>query len=81
MGKALEGLAFINETSLNTKLVKTTGGAPIGARLCDHAPFSHWHTQTSIAMTENQGPWLKFDDEIPRYERFGPDDAFEDPGL
>ncbi len=46
MRKALERLCFIDETSLNTKLVKTTGWAPVGQRLIDHAPFGHWHTQT-----------------------------------
>ena len=46
MRKALERLIFIDETSLNTKLVKTTGWAPVGQRLIDHAPFGHWHTQT-----------------------------------
>ena len=32
--------------SLKTNLVKTTGWAPRGARLVDHAPFGHWNTQT-----------------------------------
>ena len=41
MRKALERLHFIDETSLNTKLVKTTGWAPIGQRLIDYAPFGH----------------------------------------
>lgn len=45
----LERLAFIDETSLKTNPVKTTGWAPVGARLVDHAPFGHWHTQTFIA--------------------------------
>ena len=48
MGKALERLVFIDETSLNTKLVKTTGWAPVGERLVDHAPFGNWNTQTFI---------------------------------
>lgn len=45
----LERLVFIDETSLNTDLVKTTGWAPVGQRLIDYAPFGHWHTQTFIA--------------------------------
>ena len=44
MRKALKRLIFIDETSLNTKLVKTTGWAPVGQRLIDYAPFGHWHT-------------------------------------
>ena len=28
--------------TLKTNLVKTTGWAPVGARLVDHAPFGHW---------------------------------------
>ena len=42
----LERLVFIDETSLKTSLVKTTGWALVGQRLIDHAPFGHWNTQT-----------------------------------
>jgi transposase len=55
MSRALERLVFIDETSLNTKLVKTTGWAPVGERLVDHAPFGHWHTQTFIASLRHDG--------------------------
>ena len=41
MRNLLERLAFIDETSLKTNLVKTTGWAPVGARLIGHAPFGH----------------------------------------
>ncbi len=61
MRKALERLVFIDETSLNTKLVKTTGWAPVGQRLIDYAPFGHWHTQTFIAALRCDGltaPWV-----------------------
>jgi transposase len=61
MRKALERLIFIDETSLNTKLVKTTGWAPVGQRLIDYAPFGHWHTQTFIAALRHDGltaPWV-----------------------
>ncbi len=61
MRKALERLVFIYETSLNTKLVKTTGWAPVGQRLIDYAPFGHWHTQTFIAALRCDGltaPWV-----------------------
>jgi len=37
----LERLVFIDETSLKTNLVKTTGRAPVGKRPIDHARFGH----------------------------------------
>ena len=49
MRKALDRLVFIDETSLKTNMVKTTGWAPVGDRLVDHAPFGRWRTQTFIA--------------------------------
>lgn len=61
MSNALPRLVFVDETSLNTKLVKTTGWAPVGDRLIDHAPFGHWHTQTFIAALRHDGltaPWV-----------------------
>ncbi len=61
MRKTLERLCFIDETSLNTKLVKTTGWAPVGQRLIEYAPFGHWHTQTFIAALRCDGltaPWV-----------------------
>ncbi|MFN0113801.1 MAG: IS630 family transposase [Paracoccaceae bacterium] len=61
MSNMLERLVFIDETSLKTNLVKTTGWAPVGQRLIDHAPFGHWHTQTFIAGLAQDGliaPWV-----------------------
>jgi transposase len=61
MRTALSRLVFIDETSLNTKLVKSTGWAPVGQRLVDFAPFGHWHTQTFIAGLRRDGltaPWV-----------------------
>ena len=61
MANMLERLVFIDETSLKTNLVKTTGWAPVGKRLVDHAPFGHWHTQTFIAGLGCDGmiaPWV-----------------------
>ena len=61
MANMLEKLIFIDETSLKTNLVKTTGWAPVGKRLIDHAPFGHWHTQTFIAGLGCDGliaPWV-----------------------
>jgi transposase len=59
--KMPERLVFIDETALKTNLVKTTGWAPIGQRLIDHAPFGHWHTQTFIAGIAHDrliAPWV-----------------------
>ena len=61
MANMLERLVFIDETSLKTNLVKTTGWSPVGVRLIDHAPFGHWHTQTFIAGLGCDGliaPWV-----------------------
>jgi hypothetical protein len=41
MARHLERLAFIHETPHKTSMVKTTGWAPRGQRLVDHAPFGH----------------------------------------
>jgi hypothetical protein len=48
MANHLERLVFIDETSVKTNMVKTTGWSPCGQRLVDHAPFGHWRTQTFI---------------------------------
>ena len=61
MSNALQRLVFIDETSLNTKLIKTTSWAPRGERLLDDAPFGHWHTQTFIAGLRHDrltAPWV-----------------------
>jgi transposase len=41
-------------------MVKTTGWAPVGDRLVDHAPFGHWRTQTFVAALRHDridAPW------------------------
>ena len=51
----------MDETSLKTNMAKTTGWAPCGARLVDHAPFGHWQTQTFIAALRHDrldAPWV-----------------------
>ena len=61
MANILERLFFIDETSLKTNLVKTTGWESVGKRLIDHAPFGHWHTQTFVAGLCHDGliaPWV-----------------------
>lgn len=61
MRSVLERLAFVDETSLNTKLIKTSGWAPVGERLIDYTPFGHWNTQTFIAALRQDGltaPWV-----------------------
>ncbi|WP_211235969.1 IS630 family transposase [Leisingera aquimarina] len=57
----LTRLGFIDETSLKTNMAKTTGWAPKGARLIDHAPFGHWNTQTFVAALRHDrldAPWV-----------------------
>jgi transposase len=61
MRNTLERMAFIDETSVKTNMVKTTGWAPVGARLPDHAPFGHWRTQTFVAALRHDrldAPWV-----------------------
>jgi transposase len=61
MAKHLERLVVLDETWLKTNMVKTTGWAPVGERLVDHAPFGHWNTQTFIAALRHDrldAPWI-----------------------
>ena len=42
-------------------MAKTTGWAPRGQRLVDHAPFGHWRTQTFIGALRHDrldAPWV-----------------------
>ena len=41
MANLLTRIGFIDETSVKTNMAKTTGWAPCGTRLIDHAPFGH----------------------------------------
>lgn len=61
MAEFLHRLAFIDETSLKSNMIKLTGWAPRGERLIDHAPFGHWNTQTFIAALRHDrldAPWV-----------------------
>ena len=61
MRDMLPRIGFIDETSLKTNMIKTTGWAPRGKRLVDHAPFGHWKTQTFIAALRHDrldAPWV-----------------------
>jgi len=54
-------LVFVDETSVNTKMVRLRGRCPRGERLYAEAPFGHWATQTFIVGLRCQGltaPWL-----------------------
>lgn len=61
MASHLERLAFIDETSVKTNMIKTSGWAPRGQRLVDHAPFGQWRTQTFIGALRHDrldAPWV-----------------------
>lgn len=61
MANLLPRIGFIDETSLKTNMVKTTGWSAKGARLTDHTPFGHWNTQTFIAALRHDrldAPWV-----------------------
>jgi len=54
-------LYFIDETSVNTKMVRPYGWGRKGERLIMDAPFGHWITQTFIAALRCDGlvsPWV-----------------------
>ena len=54
-------LIFIDETAINTKMVRLRGRSRRGTRLCAEAPFAHWLTQTFIAGLRCDGlvaPWI-----------------------
>jgi hypothetical protein len=54
-------LIFIDETSVNTKMVRLRGRARRGQRLKADAPFGRWGTQTFIAglrCGELTAPWI-----------------------
>ena len=61
MRNLLTRIGFIDETSVKTDMAKTTGWAPRGQRLVDHAPFGSWQTQTFIAALRHDrldAPWV-----------------------
>jgi transposase len=54
-------LIFVDETSINTKMVRLRGRSLRGTRLRAEAPFGHWGTQTFIAGLRCHGitaPWV-----------------------
>jgi len=54
-------LYFVDETSVNTKMVRPYGWGRKGERLIMDAPFGHWITQTFIAALRCDGlvsPWV-----------------------
>lgn len=61
IAKAPGRVVFIDETSVNTKMVRLRGRAKDGARLQGSAPFGHWVNQTFIAGLKCDGlvaPWV-----------------------
>jgi transposase len=48
-------LVFIDETSVNTNMVRLYGRAPCGVRLIDHVPFGHWETLTFVSALRHDG--------------------------
>ncbi|MBL4766442.1 MAG: hypothetical protein JKY94_01780 [Rhodobacteraceae bacterium] len=58
MRNHLEKLASIDETSLKTNMIKTTGWAPVGQRLIDHTPFGPWTPRPSSPPCVTTG-WMR----------------------
>lgn len=42
-------LVFLDETGLNTQMIRRYGRAVTGARCLDRVPHGHWHTATFLA--------------------------------
>ena len=42
-------LVFLDETSLNTQMIRRYGRAPADTRCLDRVPHGHWHTATFLA--------------------------------
>ena len=48
-------LVFIDETSVNTKMARQYGRAPVGERLVAKVPHGHWKTLTLVAALRVDG--------------------------
>ena len=48
-------LVFIDETSVNTNMVRLYGRAPYGVRLVEHVPFGQWETMTFVSALRHDG--------------------------
>jgi hypothetical protein len=48
-------LVFIDETSVNTNMVRLYGRCPCGVRLVDHVPFGQWETATFVSALRHGG--------------------------
>ena len=51
-------LAFIDEASTNTAMVRLRGRCPRGIRLIDHVPHGHWKTITFLAGLRRRAPFV-----------------------
>jgi transposase len=48
-------LVFIDETSVNTNMLRLYGRCPCGQRLVDHEPFGQWKTLTFVSALRHDG--------------------------
>jgi transposase len=48
-------LVFIDETSVNTNMVRLYGWGPSGVRLVDHVPLGQWETLTFVSALRHDG--------------------------
>jgi transposase len=46
---------FVDESGVTTDLLRRYGRSPVGTRLHDHTPCSHWQTHTVIAALRPDG--------------------------
>lgn len=55
MADQLERLVFFDETWLKTNMIRTTGWAPKGERLIDHAPFGRLYGLLQAQSSRQKG--------------------------
>lgn len=53
--RVADGYVFLDESGVTTDLLRRYGRSPRGARLHDHAPCSHWQTNTVLATLRPTG--------------------------
>jgi len=53
-------LVFLDETAVNTKMVRLSGRCPRGERLVGRVPHGHWKTLTFVAGLRHNGMTAPF---------------------
>lgn len=54
-GRARQRFVFLDETGLNTKMIRRYGWGPKSERVISEVPFGHWKTSTLLAGLTSRG--------------------------